>query len=101
VGYKSKGTRISSVSGTGEMDYGGLQCVLPVEWNREIFSFGYRWNGKEVTQCGSAVDFNKKSSVRVPVEWKRILFSMGTGGMEQEGLNFGLRDELNRDVFSL
>jgi len=46
------------------MEQGGLQCVVPVEWNREVCSVWYRSNG--TGRSGSAL--------------------CGTGRMEQGGL---------------
>ena len=48
--YRSNGTGRSAVCGTGRMEQGGLglHCVVPVEWNREVWvcSVGCRSNSR-------------------------------------------------------
>jgi len=51
------------VWGTCQMEQGGLQCGVPVEWKREVFSVVYRSDGIEELQCGYRSNRKVKSSV--------------------------------------
>jgi len=103
------------VWGTGRMEQGGLQCGVPVEWNREVYSVGYRSNGTGRStvwgtarmeqgglQCGVTVEWNREVS-RVGYQSNGTGRSSvwGTGRMEQGGLQCGVPVEWNRVGYQL
>jgi len=107
--------RRSTVWGTSWMEQGGLQCGVPVEWSREVYSVGYRSNATGRSTVWSTGRMEQGGlQYGVLVEWNREVFSVGyrsngtgrstvwgTGRMEQGGLQCGVPVEWNMEVYSV
>ena len=65
MGYRLNGKGRSSVWGRCRKKQGSLQCGLPVQWIRKVFSVGNGRLEERGLQTG------------VPVEWNREIFSVG------------------------